>query len=194
MNFIEKIMGVGKPVENVEASPEQTEQEKQSDTTDNQQGIIDAVADAEPKTYTDDEITQLWENKKLEWQEEMKAKNEAYINSLPEAERLKIQQLTKDEEIANLKGELAKRDLEKVVISSLEEKNLPISIAELVQYSDEPQTMESLNKTVDIFSKALLDGINMRLRGKTPAGLGRAARSENSMTDQFAKSFSSSFK
>lgn len=61
---------------------------------------------------------------------------------MPEAERLKQEQLSKDAKIASLEAELSRRDLQAEVIAKLDERRLPVSIADLVQYGDRDSTME----------------------------------------------------
>lgn len=151
-------------------------------------------AEQEPKTYTPEELESLLAEKKKEWQAEREAQEQERLRSLPEAERLKQEQLSKDAKIASLEAELLKRDLREEVIAKLDERRLPTSIAELVQYGDRDSTMESLEKIMGVFETAVQDGVMLRLRGKTPEGLGRAAVGTGMLSDPFAKAFSDAFK
>ena len=156
------------------------------------QGVPAADEDAQEaeqgsKTYTPEELESLLAEKKKEWQAEQEAQEQERLRSLQE-------QLSKDAKIASLEAELSRRDLQTEVIAKLDERRLPVSIADLVQYGDRDSTMESLDKLMDVFEAAVQDGVMLRLRGKTPEGLGLAATSLNMLSDPFAKAFSDAFK
>lgn len=187
MDFIEKVVGLmsGKAAQadaSAAAAPELAAQPQDAPAADE--------AAQEPKTYTPEELESLLAEKKKEWQAEQEAQEQERLRSLPEAERLKQEQLSKDAKIASLEAELSRRDLQAEVIAKLDERRLPVSIADLVQYGDRDSTMESLDKLMDVFEAAVQAGVMLRLRGKTPEGLGRAATSLNMMSDPFAKAFS----
>ena len=195
MDFIEKVVGLmnGKTAQgdaSAVAAPEPAAQPQDAPAAD------EAAQEAEqgPKTYTPEELESLLAEKKKEWQAEQEAQEQERLRSLPEAERLKQEQLSKDAKIASLEAELSKRDLQAEVIAKLDERRLPVSIADLVQYGDRDSTMENLDKLMDVFEAAVQDGVMLRLRGKTPEGLGLAATSLNMLSDPFAKAFSDAFK
>lgn len=95
--------------------------------------------------------------------------------------------LSKDGQIEKLKAELLKRDLKEKVTVRLEEAKLPLGVADFVQYTDEAGTMASLEKVITTVNQLVQDGVKMRLRGKTPEGLGNAA--DTSMMPEFARTF-----
>ena len=172
MDFIEKVVGLmnGKTAQgdaSAVAAPEPAAQPQDAPAAD------EAAQEAEqgPKTYTPEELESLLAEKKKEWQAEQEAQEQERLRSLPETERLKQEQLSKDAKIASLEAELSKRDLQAEVIAKLDERRLPVSIADLVQYGDRDSTMESLDKLMDVFEAAVQDGVMLRLRGKTPEGL-----------------------
>ena len=188
MDFIEKVVGLmnGKAAQgDASAAPPQGVPAADEDAQEAEQGS---------KTYTPEELESLLAEKKKEWQAEQEAQEQERLRSLPEAERLKQEQLSKDAKIASLEAELSRRDLQTEVIAKLDERRLPVSIADLVQYGDRDSTMESLDKLMDVFEAAVQDGVMLRLRGKTPEGLGLAATSLNMLSDPFAKAFSDAFK
>lgn len=193
MDFIEKVVGLmnGKVADaSAAAAPEPAAQPQGAPAADEEA----QEAEQGPKTYTLEELESLLAEKKKEWQAEQEAQEQERLRSLPEAERLKQEQLSKDAKIASLEAELSKRDLQAEVIAKLDERRLPVSIADLVQYGDRDSTMENLDKLMDVFEAAVQDGVMLRLRGKTPEGLGLAATSLNMLSDPFAKAFSDAFK
>lgn len=191
MDFIEKVVGLmsGKAAQGDASAADAPEPAAQPQGAPAADEAAQEAAQG-PKTYTPEELESLLAEKKKEWQAEQEAQEQERLRSLPEAERLKQEQLSKDAKIASLEAELSRRDLQAEVIAKLDERRLPVSIADLVQYGDRDSTMESLDKLMDVFEAAVQDGVMLRLRGKTPEGLGRAAISLNMMSDPFAKAFS----
>lgn len=198
MGFIEKVVGLmnGAPEQEAASAPAAPEEAAQG-----QPPAQDAPADEtaqeaaqQPKTYTPEELETLLADKKREWQEEQEAEEQERLHSLPEAERLKREQLSKDDKIAQLEAELTKRDLQAEIIAKLDERRLPVGIAELVQYGDRESTMKSLDKLMGVFETAVQEGVMLRLRGKTPEGLGRAANHQNDTKDAFMRTFADAFK
>lgn len=186
MGFIERMLGVR------DEAPAETEPETAELQPDTQQDGTEG-AEAQPQSYTQDELDFLISEKKKEWLEEVRAEEQARINQLPEEERQKREEISKDDEISRLKAEIAKRDMQEKVLAALEEKQLPVGIAKLVQYGDEESTMKSLDAVIDVFSSAVQEGVRQRLRGRTPEGLG-AASVLNSTKDPFAQAFTKALK
>lgn len=174
MGFIERITEAMKPTaepENQKPDAEfQTEQTTRTEIEDGANTSDEAIP-SEEKTYSQEEIEAIIEERKKAW----------------ETEQMNV--LSKDEQINKLKAELLKRDLKEKVTARLEEAKLPLGIAEFVQYTDEAGTMSSLENVITTVNQLVQDGVMMRLRGKTPEGLGTAAISENTLSDPFAKTF-----
>ncbi len=192
MGFIERITEIMKPTSAPEQAETETIQAEQAET-DNADNAIqteqdaeletkeaDAAADeaaaSEEKTYSPEEIEAIIAERKKEW----------------EADRL--HSLSKDSQIEELKAELLRRDLREKVNARLEEEDLPLGVAEFVQYTDEAGTMEHLEKVVTTMNQLVQDGVRMRLRGKTPEGLGAAANVLNKASDPFARTFLNAMK
>ena len=57
----------------------------------------------------------------------------------------------------------------------------------MLNYQDESTMTTHLEKVTDVFKKCLEEAVNYKLRGKTPAGLGGAAKAENALQDQIAQ-------
>lgn len=195
MDFIEKVVSLmgGKSAQtdtSATDTPERAAQYQDAPAAD------EAAQEAAqgPKTYTQEELDALLAEKKKEWQAEQEAQEQERLRNLPEAERLKQEQLSKDAKIASLEAELSRRDLQAEVIAKLDERRLPVSIADLVRYGDRDSTMESLDKLMGVLETAVQEGVMLRLRGKTPEGLGRAATTLNMPSDPFAKAFSDAFR
>lgn len=193
MGFIEKVVGLMNHSEPENSSAEKTEEES-SGKSQEQSPVSDETPPekAETQTYTQEELEKLLQEKKEEWMQEQAEAERERIRNLPEQERLKQEQLSKDAEISRLKEEILRRDLKAEIIKTLDEKKLPVSIAELVQYGDRESTMKSLEKITEVFERSVQEGVMLRLRGKTPDGLGRASKTENRLSDPFTKALSES--
>lgn len=179
MGFIERIVEAMKPTsEPGQAETEikktdaeiQTEQTTSTETGDGAD-VPDEAAHSEEKTYSQEEIEAIIEERKKEWETEQ------------------MNALSKDGQIEKLKAELLKKDLKEKVTARLEEAKLPLGVAEFVQYTDEAGTMENLEKVIITVNQLVQEGVMMRLRGKTPEGLGRANNGAKETTDPFAKAF-----
>lgn len=196
MGFIEKVVSLmnGSPEQETGSGPATPEEAAQVQPPA-QDTPADAAQEAvqQPKTYTQEELETLLADKKKEWQEEREAEEQERIRNLPEAERLKREQISKDDKIAQLEAELTRRDLQAEVIAKLDERRLPASIAELVQYRDRESTMQSLDKLMGVFENAVQEGVMLRLRGKTPEGSYRVVGYETG-SDIFARTFADAFK
>lgn len=194
MGFIEKVVGLMNGSQ--EQQPETGDSPAQEPSPEQAAATEETAAEEKDTAIptTQEELDQLLATKKQEWEAERKAAEQERLRNLPEAERLKQEQLSKDAEISQLKAEINKRDLQAEIIAKLDERRLPVSIAELLPYEDRESTMKHLDKLMGVFETAVQDGVMLRLRGKTPEGLGRAAKQENSTTDPFAKSFANAFK
>lgn len=159
---------------------------------DNSNSTAQNVSEDEGKTYSTDEVNSLLEAKKQEWQQEQSTNREEYLKSLPEIERLKVQGLSKDEEIKTLKTEILKRDMKDEIITKLDQSGLSISLAQLVQYSDRKGTMESLDQIIKVVNEAVNDGVDARLRGS--ARPVKAPEQYSEQKDVFSREFDKAFK
>lgn len=192
MGFVEKIVGLmnGSSEPQAENSVEATEAEPQPTT----EAVEQPEENQPPKTYTPEELESILADRKKEWLEEQDAKEQERLSKLPEMERLRQEQLSKDAKISSLQTELFQRDLKAKAISQLEAVGYPTGLADLLSYTDQDSMEKSLAHVKTIFQNSVSAAVKERLRGKTPEGLGGAAKSENSLTDPFARAFSGAFK
>ena len=181
MGFIDQIMGAmgmeaaqtvtEEPTSN--ADPQRTEETKTDEVKEKAEKIQDLDdgtdqgegASSEEKTYSRDELNDILNEKRKEWEEE------------------RLANLSKDEQISQLKKELFKANMKDQINNRLTEEGIPVKAAELIQYTDEAGTLKEL----------VSDGITERLRGKTPEGLGKSAstgfwgKPENDFETAFVK-------
>lgn len=109
------------------------------------------------------------------------------VKKLPPEQREAEEQLKKDARIADLEGQLLKKELREAAVKALEKDGYPAGLAETLDYSSKDRMEESLKNTVQIFKDSLASAVTARLKGKTPEGLGGAATGENLLRDQIAR-------
>lgn len=191
MGFIDQIMGaMGMEAaqtvteEHTGNADQQCTEEAKTDDVKEQdekiQGLDDGTdqgegASSEEKTYSQDELNSILGEKRKEWEEE------------------RLANLSKDEQISQLKKELFRANMKDQIYSRLTEERIPVKAAELIQYTDEAGTLKSLETVISTIKELVSDGITERLRGKTPEGLGKSAstgiwgKSENDFEAAFVK-------
>ena len=191
MGFIDQIMGAmgmeaaqtvtEEPTSN--ADPQRTEETKTDEVKEKAEKIQDLDdgtdqgegASSEEKTYSRDELNDILNEKRKEWEEE------------------RLANLSKDEQISQLKKELFKANMKDQINNRLTEEGIPVKAAELIQYTDEAGTLKSLETVISTIKELVSDGITERLRGKTPEGLGKSAstgfwgKPENDFETAFVK-------
>ena len=166
MGFIDQIMGAmgmeaaqtvtEEPTSN--ADPQRTEETKTDEVKEKAEKIQDLDdgtdqgegASSEEKTYSRDELNDILNEKRKEWEEE------------------RLANLSKDEQISQLKKELFKANMKDQINNRLTEEGIPVKAAELIQYTDEAGTLKSLETVISTIKELVSDGITERLRGKTP--------------------------
>lgn len=109
------------------------------------------------------------------------------LKKLTPEERAAEEQKKKDAEIAELKGQLLKKELRESAVKALEEEGFPVGLADLLDYSSKERMEESLKNMKENFQTSIASAIQNRLRGKTPEGLGKAATTENLLRDEIAR-------
>ena len=92
----------------------------------------------------------------------------------------------KDKKISDLEHQLMVRSCKDNAISALDEKKLPVALADILDYSSEESATKSLEIVTKTFSECLEKAIKERLKGHTPTGL-NSNNDINSTSDMQAK-------
>lgn len=137
------------------------------------------------KSFSQDDVNAAIDAAKKQWQDEQSEQER--LKKLPPEEREKAEQEKKDKELETLRSQLLQRDLKEKAVSALDKEGFPVKLAETLDFSSKENMEQSLKNTMDIFRDSLKVAIETRLKGKTPEGLGGAARTENLIVDQIAK-------
>lgn len=112
---------------------------------------------------------------------------EARLAKLPEAERIKAQAESAQNEVAELKAQLLAKDLQQKAVTKLDKDGLPVKLAELLDYSSEDNMTKSLAAVTEVFKESLQTALLAKLKGKTPLGLGQNGSGEQSLQETIAK-------
>lgn len=114
------------------------------------------------------------ETARSKWQEEAEAKISEKVS---EAQRLakmtadqkaKYEQEQAEKKLAEREAEITKRELKIAAIDMLNEKNLPIELADCLIYTDAEACDKSVKAIGSAFEKAVTKAVNDRLRGTPP--------------------------
>lgn len=141
----------------------------------------------EPKTYTQDEVDELVKdlltqdevNKIVEKRvarERQKADEERKeaerLSKLTAEDRAKEESKKKDDEIARLRAEIDRNNLERDTIDRLNEEGLPVTFKSFLIGSDAETTNQAIKDFKSAYDLAVQDEVERRLTGKTPGGQG----------------------
>ncbi|MEY8355250.1 DUF4355 domain-containing protein [Lachnospiraceae bacterium 54-53] len=118
---------------------------------------------------------------------ETRAKEKERLSKLSPEERSKAETEAKDKEVSDLKAQLLARELKETALGALSKDGFPVELAGILDYTSKENMEKSLSTVQDVFKQALAAALTEKLRGKTPAGLGDASVSENSLRDQIAR-------
>ena len=128
----------------------------------------------EVKTFTQDEVDKIIEERLARERKKFEDQLKEYAGSPMERE------LNKRER------EVARRELKIEARAILEERNKPIDILELIDYTDKESMEESLNRAVEVIDKAAQELINKHLRGH---GVPKAPTGSNIVDNAIRKAF-----
>ena len=83
-------------------------------------------------------------------------------------EKAQYMQQKKEKELAAREAEITRRELMATAKNTLAEKNLPVDLAEVLDYADADRCSQSITKVESAFQKAVEAAVQERLKGKEP--------------------------
>lgn len=142
-----------------------------------QKAITTAVTNAQEKwrVMTDDKVSEA----------EKLAKMTA-------AERTEYLQQKKEKELVEKEAEITKRELMAEAKNTLTEKNIPIELAEVLNYTDADACNKSISEIEKAFQGAVEKAVEERLKGGTPPKRA-SGNEEKALEEQIAKAMSAPF-
>lgn len=126
----------------------------------------------EEKKYSDKEVDEIISEKFAKWQraQDERIKEEKRLSKLSADERAKEESKKKDDEIARLKAEIDRNNLEKDTIDRLNEEGLPLEFKSFLMGENAEKTNETIKAFKDIYQKNIQEEVEKRFKGKTPPG------------------------
>lgn len=150
------------------------------------------VDDPEDKTATNGDvdlataIEQAKQEAIAEYQKELEEKER---KSKLSPEELKAEEdAEKDKKIIDLEHQLMVRNCHDNAVKTLDEKKLPVALADILDYTSEESATKSLDVVAKTFTECLENAVKERLKGRTPTGL-NSNNDINSTADMQAKIF-----
>lgn len=138
-----------------------------------------------PQKSEGNNFPELLAAEKAKWESEQAEKNR--LSSLPAEEQAKAEMELYKQQLAQKDRLLSERQLKDEAIAFLSKEGYPVELADILNLTSAQTKETSLNTTISVVEKALETIVKQRLKGKTPAGLGGAASSENAIADAIAK-------
>lgn len=205
-----KSLFVSKPVQLISRKPElpmRLNIQFFADPTDPPADSVDPPADppsdppakveftAEQQAELDRILGERLGKAQTKWEKEFNTKLEtakteaeklAKMNAEQKADYEREQQELK---LTERESEITKRELRATALETLAEKKLPLSLAEILVFTDAASTSASLDAVEKAFRESVEAGVNERIRGGNPPGGGGAkGAGETSVGANFAKS------
>ena len=108
------------------------------------------------------------ERKRLEQLTDDKISEAERLAKMSDLERQKYQQDKEAAELKRREAELTKRELMAETKATLAEKNLPVSFANLIDYTNADTVKASIDTLTETYSGAVKAGVEERLKGGKP--------------------------
>lgn len=153
-------------------------QQGDDEQQDKQPTFDELLKDKTMQSEFDRRMTKAIETAKEKWQTEHeekleRAKTEAEKLAKMNAEqRAEHERQQREDELAKREADITRRELRASTIDELVEKGLPISLADIINYTDADSTKASIEAVEKAFRQAVEDGVNERLKGNPPKGGG----------------------
>lgn len=146
---------------------DESKDEKQEDKT-----TAEEKADDPQKEAADDMKETIEKARKDAVAEYIRQQEEEARKAKLTPEELKAEEdAAKDKKIAELQHDLMVRNSKEKAVQVLDSKNLPVGLADILNYETEESAQASLDTVVKVFGECLENSIKERLKGKTPTGL-----------------------
>lgn len=142
-------------------------------------------AGSEEKTFTQADLEAAVEAARQKWLDE--AAEAERVKKLTPEQKAAEEQQKKDEEIADLRNQLLRKELQETAVRSLEAEGFPAGLAGLIDCSSKERMEETLKSATEIFKESLASAVKSRLKGKTPEGLGGAVSADALLRAQIEK-------
>ena len=152
----------------------------------------DVLANKEYQAEFDRRVAKALKTAQNNWQKDYESKLEAEkqeakkLAEMNEAEKWAYEKKQLEEKLALKEQELLKKELMATAKNILVEKNIPLNLADLLDYSSDENCKKSIEIIEKSFGTALENAVNDRLRGNKAPSSGVAANN-NASWEQLVK-------
>ena len=152
----------------------------------------DVLANKEYQAEFDRRVAKALKTAQSNWQKDYESKLEAEkqeakkLAEMNEAEKWAYEKKQLEEKLALKEQELLKKELMATAKNILVEKNIPLNLADLLDYSSDENCKKSIEIIEKSFGTALENAVNDRLRGNKAPSSGVAANN-NASWEQLVK-------
>lgn len=152
----------------------------------------DVLANKEYQAEFDRRVSKALKTAQSNWQKDYESKLEAEkqeakkLAEMNEAEKWAYEKKQLEEKLALKEQELLKKELMATAKNILVEKNIPLNLADLLDYSSDENCKKSIEIIEKSFGTALENAVNDRLRGNKAPSSGVAANN-NASWEQLVK-------
>ncbi len=138
------------------------------------QGFDDFLKDPKMQAEFDRRVNKALETSKTKMQAEIETQ---IANARTEAEKLakmnaeqkaQYEQQKKEKELADREAEITKRELSAQAKETLADKGLPVSLADILNYTDASTCQASIEAVEKAFQEAVAKGVEDKLKGGSP--------------------------
>lgn len=140
------------------------------------------AGDGGGKSFSQEDLNKILSERlgkeKSKWEKDLQtkldeAKTEAEKLAKMNAEdKAEHERQKREKALADRESDITRRELRATALEQLSEKKLPLSLAEVLVYTDADATNKSLEAVEKAFREAVEAGVNERLKGDPPGGGG----------------------
>ena len=142
---------------------EEIKTDVQTENSAEQTATEEKTAEPQPKTYTEEELSQIV-NDRLSEAEKLRKMN---TQQKAEYERKQLEQKLSEREKA-----VTERELRATAKESLTSKGLPAELSECLDYTDADKCSKSIESVSKAFNAAVTNAVNARLKQNPPKSAG----------------------
>lgn len=140
--------------------------------------------DKDGKAYTEADVQARIDAAKAEWDRERQEQER--LSKLSPEERAKAEAAKTGDRIAQLEAQLRARDIRDKAAARLSSDGYPAELASLLPDTSEQDLDAAYDRMTKAFDGAVAAAVKDRLRGKTPAGIGKNHNQTEQMRNQIA--------
>lgn len=136
------------------------------------------------QTYTEADLQARIDAAKAQWQAEQD--EQARLAKMSPEERAKVEADKTNDRVAQLEAQLRARDIRDKAVARLSSDGYPVELASLLPATSEQDMEAAYDRMTKAFDGAVAAAVKDRLRGNTPAGIGKNHNQTEQLRNQIA--------